>query len=66
MKKPAPGKAQIIWGVVLVILPFFSSGSTALNPNTGEPEFMPTEWIRWVGIGLIVYGFVKNSRATKD
>ena len=54
MKKPTPGKAQIIWGIILFMVPFFSSGKIVLNQTAGEPEFMPTEWIRWVGIGLIV------------
>jgi hypothetical protein len=65
MKKPTPGKAQIIWGIILFMVPFFSSGKVVLNQTTGEPEFMSTEWIRWIGIGLIVYGFTKNSRESK-
>jgi hypothetical protein len=65
LKKSTPGKAHIIWGAILFMVPFFSSGTVVLNQNSGEPEFMPTEWIRWIGIGLIVYGFMKNSSDSK-
>ena len=66
MKKPVPGKAQIIWGVILFFVPFFSDGSWVYNDVSGEATWQTLEWVRWVGIGLIVYGFMKNSRESKD
>ena len=59
MKKPIPGKVQIIWGVVLFVVPFF----VPTHLDSYDPFVLDV--VRWVGIGLVVYGFVKNSRESK-
>lgn len=56
MKKPEPGKVQIVWGLILFLVQFW----TPTHLDSYSPFVMDV--IGWVGVGLLVYGFVKSSQ----
>jgi hypothetical protein len=57
-----PHKRFIVWGTILSMVPLISISKLVLMQTKSEPEFSPAEWMRWIGIGLIVFVFVKNGR----
>jgi hypothetical protein len=59
MNKPEPGKVQIIWGSILFLIQFW----TPTHLDSYSPFVM--DIFGWVGVGLIVYGSVKDSRGSK-
>jgi hypothetical protein len=67
LAKTSSGSKHILWGVILFFVPFIFPEPTLLyDEDSGQAYYATHEWIRWVGIGLIVYGFVKSSRESND